>query len=522
MHNFKSIKYFIICLFIINLQSCSKDSGPVNTEETEAIVKISSVNFEYEEGPSLMAKNIPSGIQDNNVINDIIPFGKGKTIEVSLQPAEVDQPQSSTIKKVAALVTSPLQTNVRYKLLIYDNLGKFITEKEYIYGNEAKIAGIPLDAGKDYTFVAYSINSTTDLPAIVGKEDIKTANLSNVSADLMFFKKTMKISFGTINLGIILKHQFSMITTKLTIDPNTTGTITNVTNAAISPSRISANLSFNDQKITYNQANTTGLVINFPTIPTQGQRIVTSNPTLVINPSTNTGSVTIGSLTIDGDTKTNITIPNVKILPGVKYNLVLNFKTCTQDVSTQTALNWDYPQVTKDGQNGIEKNGVFIRNGGVLDQTIVAPGADYGFVFDITKMDNSFNMELNGVKLAKTEIQFQKGLTIGQNIRFVDGSTYEGTNSAGGTIGAVYNFTGTATSPIVKVVISKTGEVTMYGSKYGGGPLLPLELFNGNSFNNFKWNAGGQESNTVKITQIVQGRTIIRGVGTGKSKISCN
>jgi len=83
----------------------------------------------------------------------------------------------------------------------------------------------------------------------------------------------------------------------------------------------------------------------------------------------------------------------------------------------------------------------------------------------------------------------------------------------------VYNMKGTSTNPLVKVVISRTGQVTMFGSKTSGGPLYELKLVNGNSFNTFPWSA--TQSNTVKVTQLVDGRTIIKGIGAGKKKIPC-
>ena len=78
---------------------------------------------------------------------------------------------------------------------------------------------------------------------------------------------------------------------------------------------------------------------------------------------------------------------------------------------------------------------------------------------------------------------------------------------------------GNSTNPLVKVVISRTGQVTMFGSKTSGGPLYELKLVNGNSFNTFPWSA--TQSNTVKVTQLVDGRTIIKGIGAGKKKIPC-
>ena len=66
------------------------------------------------------------------------------------------------------------------------------------------------------------------------------------------------------------------------------------------------------------------------------------------------------------------------------------------------------------------------------------------------------------------------------------------------------------------------GDVTLFGSKVSGGPFYDLELFNGNTFNTFKWNTALQGDNIIKVTQLVDGRTILVGNGSGKKKIPCS
>lgn len=45
------------------------------------------------------------------------------------------------------------------------------------------------------------------------------------------------------------------------------------------------------------------------------------------------------------------------------------------------------------------------------------PATDFGFVFDIYKLDNSFNLTINGTQMASKEINFQ-GMT-GRPAQFV-------------------------------------------------------------------------------------------------------
>jgi uncharacterized repeat protein (TIGR01451 family) len=149
-----------------------------------------------------------------------------------------------------------------------------------------------------------------------------------------------------------------------------------------------------------------------------------------------------------------------------------------------------------------------------VTQTFTQPSANYGFVLDLFKLDNSFNMNINGTQLATQEIQFEAGQTPAVNIRFADGDVY-----GAGSIPQVYNIVGTAAHPLIRVVISPTGIVSLYGSKTSNGPLFPLELFNGNSLNTVNWNT--TTNNTVVATELVVGATSMEGIGYGLNIAPC-
>src|SRR5699024_11184216 len=134
-------------------------------------------------------------------------------------------------------------------------------------------------------------------------------------------------------------------------------------------------------------------------------------------------------------------------------------------------------------------------------KTYTLPEADYGFAFDIYKLDNSFDMEINGVHLLTgrkrtqrcpltgngtwndsgtgwvtntfIDVNFEnnKNQSIAQNIRFKDGGKY-----GQGGIPEVYHLDGDVQNPILRVVIEKDGSVSYYGAKESYGPLFPLEI----------------------------------------------
>jgi hypothetical protein len=152
-------------------------------------------------------------------------------------------------------------------------------------------------------------------------------------------------------------------------------------------------------------------------------------------------------------------------------------------------------------------------------QTVVfnAPAADRGFTFDIYSLDNSFNLNINGTNISSNEIQFTNNVpgSPPQNIRFADGSLY-----GVGVIPDIWNITGTAANPSVRVVISQSGNITLFGSKVSGGPLFPLTLFNGNTLNSIIWNTVA--ANVVTVSQLVTGPTYITGNGKGLKKGFCD
>lgn len=155
-----------------------------------------------------------------------------------------------------------------------------------------------------------------------------------------------------------------------------------------------------------------------------------------------------------------------------------------------------------------------------ITKTMTQPGTNGGFQFDIYELDNSFNMEINGVKLAEYEIEFQSDSTPdpGINIEFEDGDQYEAD-----TDGAIWQMLGNSDNPLIRVKISPTGSVTMFGSKTSGGALYPLRFKQNispiNSFNTIQWNT--TSDNTIIVTQNVVGQTKMDGYGSGRNIIPC-
>lgn len=155
---------------------------------------------------------------------------------------------------------------------------------------------------------------------------------------------------------------------------------------------------------------------------------------------------------------------------------------------------------------------------GTVTQTIEQPASNYGFAFDIYELDNSFNMEINGTKIAVHEIEFQSNGTPGINVQFSDGDEYETD-----TEGDIWEMKGDADNPLIRVIISPTGSLSLWGSKTSGGELLPVILTSNtqgqNSFNTVPWNSEG--TNTIVVTQNIVGVTLMDGYGYGQNMTRC-
>ncbi|WP_156309446.1 hypothetical protein [Sphingobacterium endophyticum] len=521
---------FFIAVLLFTFQSCKKsDSDPSSGGKTTVNVKL-SVGTPDEERLLVGNSKTTKRNTESNVQLSTVEVSDGISMDVMVikdaEPSVLKSSYSSSEAKAATqTVTTSLEADVKYRIAVYDDNGLHKGNYDYAFGNEGVTGGIQLDAGSTYTFVVYSVNSKTNLPNISNQGTLSTASLNNISEDLMFFKKTMKLTPGDNNLNAVLVHQFSQITTTIEMDPSMTGSIESLTGTKISPTKSNGSLKFSNESLSFPNLNTSTNVTFPALIP--GIRSITSEPTFIISPSTTSATFAISSIKLDGESKA-ISVPDIKITPGHKYNLVLKFRSCTQNVTT-SGLNWNYPEVSWDewvwGQGlvtfkGIKKDNKYYKNNEVITNTFSAPESDYGFVFDITDLDNAFNMRVNNQYIFGTstnhQIQFQTNSRLGteRNIEFIDGTEY----SLGG-IAEVYNLQGTNAKPLIRIMISRNGEVTMLGSKTSGGELMQLRLKNNQSFKTVNWNKTG--ANSVVVSQKVDGRTIIIGTGHGRKRIKC-
>lgn len=215
-----------------------------------------------------------------------------------------------------------------------------------------------------------------------------------------------------------------------------------------------------------------------------------------------TGIWTIGNL--------SATSPKSILLSVTAKVLATGSRTYAASISSTSGINDPIASNNSASTScGVERNSAPIdvpATEGAKSFPLGRPLPYKGFVIDLTKLDNSFKLSLGGKEIFANEIEFQGGTAGGITIEFVDGTQYEvETGTAGNR--AVWQMVGTASAPLLRVVVSDDGNVTMFGSKTSGGSLFPLKLKSGS----FKTLDLINNNTTVLITQRGTGPTGMTG-----------
>ncbi len=265
-----------------------------------------------------------------------IQLNKDLTLTAELIPEEPSQQKQinvpSTRSTLTGVETGDLAMGIVYKVVIYDTNGNYMTERNYIHGQEDSTQELMLDGGNSYTFIVYSIN-TTDLsslpPVTFSDMSNKTLATSSITSpilflnDVMYFRKDMEVSGnGTNYLDVVLKHKMSLITT--TIDASATNYIISVVNSEIGTTNTGASMQLLDGNITRSGSSGQRSLV-FSDLNTT---IVKANPVILNTNAITNGRIIFSKLTMTSAqgatiTQNNFSVNNLTIVPGVKYNLNL-------------------------------------------------------------------------------------------------------------------------------------------------------------------------------------------------------
>lgn len=318
-------------LTVLTIFSCKSSDTGENAEpggKTTVKVNISAMSFDdvSDANDSGKKASTNNNQRKDEIQRSTISFNKDYDLVAELKAeSPSSRIKSSSLPKAsgtkAGVVTDIMLAGVRYKMVVFDANGNYITEQDYIRGQENTVTDLVLDGGKPYNFVVYSVNSTTELPAIIfdnnSVKTLSTASLSiNGNMDFTYAQQTKTLLAGQNNqVDVILKHKLSQITT--TIDASSSGYNITAISSTLDSHYPTASVSLvNGDIIPGGQQG--NIAVNFPNL--DASKIV-SAPTL-INANTNNGSYTIQSITIGSIVASNIVgFKDLKIIPGVKYNL---------------------------------------------------------------------------------------------------------------------------------------------------------------------------------------------------------
>lgn len=462
----------LVCILL--LTSCSKTELSTDIHENQ-FMNISLDKIESEDYNGDPFDKSASTIQPQKVE---IPINNELSAYLTLEEENNTIKNKFKTQKIATTTKTQINVGVKYGILVYE--GDILVEnghKVFTAGLESQSDGFALYSGKNYTFIAYSINSN-ELPTVSYKEKLSTAKINSVSGDLLYYRHNQTLVRGNNNLKITLRHKFTLITTELKVGSNYKGKIQEIRDANFNNVSQNADIKLSDSTITYS-SNKKYELINFENVNADGVSSITSSPNLLIaNESNNTVTIAIPSIRVNGKTN-SIPATTFNFQKGKKYKLTLTFNVPCNTTST-------YGEVSVSST-------VNLPNALLSTLTLSKPTTSTPAEFNFLRVDNSLNMYVNnqpiftrqylmvtrkksnGVWGAWTESSaWTEPVAADMEGQFTDGQlvnsmqfTSSNANDKWGTNNnaEIWNIIGTDASPTIKISINSNGVVTIKGRK---------------------------------------------------------
>ncbi|MFZ4862262.1 hypothetical protein ACL9RF_08755 [Sphingobacterium sp. Mn56C] len=254
----------------------------------------------------------------------------------------------------AVVNTGDLHKKIKYKVVVFDAFGKFVTQKDYVYATENKGGGIGLKSATKYTFIAFSVNSPDELPSLDFSdrtmETLENAQLNNLTgtADFLYFKKEIILSKDSIQkLKINFKHKFSQLT--FIINTARTGYMIKDVPSMVASNCNVASVQLATGKLVAGSAQA-GIDVKF----NGSQASTLTSLPIFINPDKEGKSnLNITRISIGPYSFRNISIfKNLTFKPGTKYTLQVNI-----DNPDDVILKYkNYPAVQINGKIWMQHN----------------------------------------------------------------------------------------------------------------------------------------------------------------------
>lgn len=320
-------KYCVLILFVTTLTilSCSKsESGSGSLGLIEVSLSGGSA-FESEQ--TLGNRAVTSA--ESRIQRNTIDLPANLLMVAELRPEETIATLKDQSK--AAIETSDLSAGIHYRLLVYNQAGNFLTERDYIRGQEANTQALELDGGSTYIFVAVSLGTAAalppTLPADVATRTVDNSQISTTTGTtaLMYYRQNMTVTGNTTNrLDILLKHRKPLI--RVRIDATQTAQNITAVQGFFQPHNSGMLVNLSDGSHT--QSGTAGsspVVYGTGGLFTPSQTVINTSTNFINSANNSVTSFTISTITIGGVTATNLVpFTNLTVTAGVRYDLILN------------------------------------------------------------------------------------------------------------------------------------------------------------------------------------------------------
>ena len=120
--------------------------------------------------------------------------------------AKLNDSDISVNKEDFQAATVPLGSNKKYRLLVYDATNTLVNPTNNVF-TAGSLATLKVDAGKQYTWIAYSLDETTDPPFNPTTLQLTASELGNKNILYARSSAAVTANYGENLLNIILKHQ---------------------------------------------------------------------------------------------------------------------------------------------------------------------------------------------------------------------------------------------------------------------------------------------------------------------------
>lgn|GEM_PF-5394208 len=332
MINSQNIIY--LCLVLIFL-SCNKENVSKDEKLIKLNVKVSGISFEMDDNFSKQSIVInPSNRLETTTIV------LNESTETSLNYiAELTSIKHNTVgnkKKQAGVISQlPFRIDNKYKLIVFDENGDYITERDYTRGSESLSPTIWLESNAVYSFIAVSLNSTDQIPTVVFDGDIQNITYAQVidivsPADFLFYKVERILISNTTSdylLDLAFRHLYAEVT--VIVDAEAEGHITEL-NASIANSYQLSTINI----VQLATGKPSGAISDAVTLYFNAASAIYTSNTHTIYPDL-TSTISFNLLTILSNvnplefTKSEIDNPslvfnNLNIKPGHEYTFKLN------------------------------------------------------------------------------------------------------------------------------------------------------------------------------------------------------